>query len=276
MATKSAPAISKHTLYEVSVQSFEADLDFFERVFEERNGRPLRELREDFCGTAALSATWVRRHKDNRAWGVDIDGPTLEFGRKEHASRLGDASDRLALIEESVLDVLEPKVELVGAQNFSYQVFKTRKELGDYFKVVRQSLKDDGMFVMDVLGGQDSMGESKEDRRITDAIDAEGNRLPNFTYVWEQVRFNPITHDFRAHIHFKLPGGVRYKNAFTYEWRLWTLPELRELLTEAGFSSAEVYVEGWDDEADDTDGEFRKRSYYENQAVWIAYLVGYA
>ena len=31
---------------------------------------------------------------------------------------------------------------------------------------------------------------------------------------------------------------------------------------------------GWDDEEDDTDGIFRKRTYFENQAGWVAYVVG--
>ena len=55
-----------------------------------------------------------------------------------------------------------------------------------------------------------------------------------------------------------------------------TLPEMQELLLDAGFASTEVYVEGWDDEEDEADGIFRKRSYFENQAGWVAYVVGHA
>ena len=51
------------------------------------------------------------------------------------------------------------------------------------------------------------------------------------------------------HIHFEFTNGSRLKRAFTYEWRLWTLPEIRELLGEAGFSRSTVY---WEDR--DADG----------------------
>ena len=54
----------------------------------------------------------------------------------------------------------------------------------------------------------------------------------------------------------------------------WTLPELQELLLEAGFARTDVYVEGWDEEADDTDGVFRRRARFENMSGWVAYVVG--
>jgi len=36
------------------------------------------------------------------------------------------------------------------------------------------------------------------------------------------------------------------KNAFTYTWRMWTLPEIREILIEAGFKTATETVESYD------------------------------
>ena len=68
--------------------------------------------------------------------------------------------------------------------------------------------------------------------------------------------------------------GSKLRRAFVYDWRLWTLPELQELMLEAGFKSTEVYTEGWDVGADDTDGIFRRRRYFENQEGWVAYVVG--
>jgi hypothetical protein len=65
------------------------------------------------------------------------------------------------------------------------------------------------------------------------------------------------------------------ERAFTYDWRLWTLPELQEILLEAGFQDAEVYMEGWDDEADEADGIFRRRTRFDNMAGWVGYVVGY-
>jgi hypothetical protein len=76
----------------------------------------------------------------------------------------------------------------------------------------------------------------------------------------------------RCHIHFKFPDGSKIKKAFTYEWRLWTAPELRELLLEAGFSKATVYWEG-EDEDGEGNGEFTPDEKGVADYAWIAYVV---
>ena len=93
-----------------------------------------------------------------------------------------------------------------------------------YFARVRQALNPDGVFFLDAFGGPDASDLTKEK-----------TKLDGFTYVWEQAEFEPVTSRILCHIHFKFPDGSKIKRAFTYDWRLWTLPELRELLTEAGF-----------------------------------------
>jgi len=91
-----------------------------------------------------------------------------------------------------------------------------------------------------------------------------------FTYVWEQARFDPIGHAIVNHIHFEFKDGSRLDKAFTYEWRFWSLPDIQELLREAGFSDVRVY---WDT-SDEVDVErYRPRARADNQAGWIAYLV---
>ena len=64
----------------------------------------------------------------------------------------------------------------------------------------------------------------------------------------------------RCHIHFKFPDGSRIKNAFSYDWRLWTLPEVQELLAEAGFDRITVYWQGTDEETGEANGEFEPAS----------------
>ena len=66
-----------HVLYEKSVQSPDYDIPFFTEYFEKYAGRPLRLLREDFCGTAALSAYFVTQH--------------TRKPRRRHRSGLADA-----------------------------------------------------------------------------------------------------------------------------------------------------------------------------------------
>jgi hypothetical protein len=75
-----------------------------------------------------------------------------------------------------------------------------------------------------------------------------------------------------CHIHFKFPDGSKIKRAFSYEWRLWTLPELREILEEAGFSNVAVYWEG-EDEDGEGNGEFTETDTGDPDLAWVAYIV---
>ena len=100
----------------------------------------------------------------------------------------------------------------------------------------------------------------------------EARRLGSFTYVWEQASYLPVTGDISCHIHFRFPDRSRIDRSFSYEWRLWTLPELRELLTEAGFVRATVYWEGTDKRGQGN-GVFKPETRGEADAGWIAYIV---
>jgi hypothetical protein len=92
-----------------------------------------------------------------------------------------------------------------------------------------------------------------------------------FTYIWDQAHYNPISGDITCHIHFRFRDGSRLDNAFTYHWRLWSLPELTELLEESGFR-ATVYWEGTDRNGEG-DGVFTPATEGEADAAWIAYIV---
>lgn len=265
----------KHTLYSAAVQSVDADLDFFRRIYRRTRGRPFRTLREDFCGTAMLACEWVRRHRDHRAWGVDLHRPTLDFGIRRYVSRLGRAAERLELRCQNVLETDVPPVDVVAALNFSYCVFKQRALLLDYFRKVHASLLPEGILFLDIFGGTEAVCENVEKRKIDACRSFDGTKVPAFTYVWEQARYNPVDNNILCYIHFKLRNGVKIRRAFRYDWRLWTIPELREILEEAGFESSEVYVEGWEEDGEDTDGIFRRRTRFENQVGWVAYVVGY-
>jgi hypothetical protein len=57
---KIADGMDALDLYEKSVQNPEADVEFLEETFKNVSGRAPMTLREDFCGTAAMS-TFVRK-----------------------------------------------------------------------------------------------------------------------------------------------------------------------------------------------------------------------
>ena len=253
----------RHDLYERSVQNTEAEIDFVEQVWSEIRGRTASVLREDFCGTAQTSAEWIRRREDNHSIGVDLDEEVVEWGMAKNRERLTEEQlERLEIRLENVLDVSTRPVETVLAMNFSYFLFKTRDDLRGYFEKVHASLVDDGLFVLDAYGGSDSFTEMEEERD-----------LDGFTYVWDQNHYNPINGDVVNKIHFHFPDGTKMKDAFIYEWRLWTLPEITELLVEAGFSKASVYWEGTEEDGEDGNGEFTAETVGEACAGWIVYIV---
>lgn len=260
---RTASASDKHILYELSVQNPEAECDFIDQVWKERRRRLAATIREDFCGTAAAAVEWVKRRDANRAIGVDIDSSVLDWARSKVPQRLDPQQRRrLTLKQADVMKVRTPPVDSVLAMNFSYYLFKTRCELLAYFKRVHRALVPDGLFLLDAYGGSDAFLEMEEKRRVD-----------GFTYVWEQHTYNPISGEVVNHIHYRFPDGSELKKAFTYDWRLWTLPEIRELLSEAGFKTATVYWEGTDDETGEGNDEFKPSTSGEACQGWIAYLV---
>ncbi len=251
-------------LYERSVQEPTAECDFIEQVWREKRGRGRkpRAIREDFCGTAAVCAAWVARHRENTAVGVDLDQPTLNWGMARMRTRLTSAQlGRLRLVRDDVRNAAVRNVDTVLAMNFSHYIFQTRSELRRYYKSVHRSLKRDGIFILDAYGGSESFEEMQEERDLN-----------GFTYIWDQHHYNPITGHVINHIHFKFPDGTKLERAFTYDWRLWTLPELQEILLEAGFRSVSVYWEGTNERTGEGNSEWTDTRIGEACQGWIAYL----
>jgi SAM-dependent methyltransferase len=255
-----AATVDKYVLYEKSVQDPDFEIKLFDKVYR-RSGKKALNLREDFCGTALLCARWVNGHSDRVATGVDLDPDVLAWGREHHINPLGEKAKRVQLLE---LDVLEPargKHDVIAALNFSYWVFKTRDVLRQYFTSARKRLAKDGVFVIDAYGGWESQEPMLEPRRIPGG----------FTYVWDQDGFDPISHDILNHIHFEFSDKTKLDRAFSYDWRFWTLPELQEVMREAGFADVEVW---WDDTDNDDDPVYRPRRHVTNHPGWVAYIVG--
>lgn len=262
---RTAKTSDRHELYQLAVQAPDVDAPFLKRYFKRYVGRPARSFREDFCGTAFFSCHWVKLHAENRAIGVDLDGPTLRWGQKNNVEKLLTAEEqtRIELIEADVLDVATDPVDMIGAFNFSYSLFDTRDALRTYMENCRRALVDDGILVFDAWGGSGTLEEQEEEREVDD-----------FTYVWDQHRYDPVSGKSECRIHFRFDDGSEMRNAFRYTWRQWSLPEIRELMEEAGFHDVHVLWEGTDKKTGEGNGKYRRVTRGDADVAWIAYVIG--
>ncbi|MFT4649376.1 MAG: hypothetical protein ACI87O_000192 [Planctomycetota bacterium] len=252
-------------LYQRSVNSPETDVDFVTEQFEALRGRPMRHFREDFCGTAAMCADFIKRDEANTAEGFDLDPDPVNWGKNRNFSKIENWEDRMTFHLADVRNPADKKPDLTCAQNFSYWYFQKRDELLGYFKSVYADLADDGMFVVDLYGGPDAMNEMEEEREIDDGA---------FTYVWDQKEYNPGSGQYKTSIHFRFNDGSEWIDAFEYDWRFWHLTELRDILFEAGFSEVRPYFEGTDeDDEEEGNGIFEYSEVGENCEAWLGYLI---
>ncbi len=260
-----AQKADRYDLYLQSVQAPDVDVRFFKKVYKGCLKAEPKVLREDFCGTAAVCCEWVRLNKEYEAYGVDLDPQPLAWGEEHNLGQLKPKQKaRVHLLEGDVRSATSAPADIIAAQNFSYCIFKTRDGLRDYFKAAYENLATKGVMVLDLFGGYEAIEDGRED--VTEHS--------GFKYVWEQAKFDPITHDALFHIHFRFSDRSELEQAFTYDWRLWTIPEVREVLLEAGFDETHVYWEGTDKETGEGNGVFKRRKHGDSDPAWNAYIVG--
>ena len=267
--------LDRHAFYEVAVQGVDWDLDFLERVWLRRNpGREPRQFREDFCSTAALATAWAQRGRERRAWAVDLDPEPLAWARTHRLPFAREAASRVTLVRGDVRQPRKPAVDVACALNFSWWVFHERADLVRYLRAARAGLKPGGVLVLNLFGGTKAECTLSERTRKRAASAPDGTMLPPFTYVWEHASYDAVKRRLVAHIHFELRDGRRIPRAFTYDWRMYTVPELRDAMLEAGYSDFEVWSEGWDARAKRGNGVLYRRTTLDNDDTWIAYAVG--
>jgi hypothetical protein len=256
----------KYYYYRISVQEPEADIEFINNVYKELKSTSSlpTTLREDFCGTFSLCCEWVKLNHQNKAYGVDLDSEPIEYGMQQYYPQIPAAQKtNLAVLKEDVLTCKTDAVQILCALNFSYFIFKERQILKKYFHSALSNLSDDGLFIMDCFGGSECYGASEEE------TEDDENK---YSYFWDQENFDPVTNEATFHIHFKKYGEQKREKLFTYNWRMWSLPEIKDLLKEVGFKKVHIFWEGSDDDGDG-DGCFKRVTKGEDCESWIAYIV---
>ncbi|MEM6674942.1 MAG: class I SAM-dependent methyltransferase [Planctomycetota bacterium] len=254
----------RYELYQRAVNSPETDVEFLEKAYRHYNDREPKHLREDFCGTAAMCAEWLTRGPERTAEGVDLDSEPIEWGKRHNFPRVDGWEERMTFHLQDVRSGVDQRPDVTAAQNFSYWCFKTRQELLDYFRAVREDLAEDGVFVLDLYGGPEATVEQEEVRSLGGGIE----------YVWDQREYIPATGTYSTAIHFRFKDGSEMTDAFEYEWRFWSITEIRDVLYDVGFRAVTTWFEGTDpDDPDEGDGNFEIDERGENCEAWIGYLV---
>lgn len=251
----------KYALYREAVQSPESDVRFIRKVYRDSRGKDPVSMREDFCGTFALCCEWVKLNSKHQSLGIDLDPEPIAYGQKNYLSELREDQQRRVRIKRG--DLLKTKLDhadIVVAMNFSYFIFKKPEVLSRYFSNVRKSLRPGGVFLLDLFGGS-----------LCYSPNEESSRKKGFTYYWDQESFDPITNNAKFAIHFKLKDRPKKRRVFTYDWRMWTIPELREMLIQVGFKRTHIYWEGTNAQGGGN-GVFRRTEKGEDCQSWIAYI----
>ncbi len=252
----------KYDFYKRSVQSPDSDVEFFLKTYRELKSREPMSLREDFCGTFLVCCEWVKLSKKFKAFGVDLDPEPLSYGRTHYLPKLkSEEQKRVKTMEANVLGPQLPRVDISVACNFSYFIFKSRNLLKKYFANCLKHLNSNGILVLDCFGGSDCQDEIVDETKFR-----------KFTYYWHQESFDPVSNNAIFHIHFKPKGQKKVQNVFSYDWRMWTIPELREVLSEVGFKRSHIYWEGTN-RSGGGDGKFKRTEKGEACASWIAYII---
>lgn len=252
----------RYQYYQDAVQSPKDDAAFLDRVYQEEFKRPPKSMREDFCAAFALCCAWVKRDPSYEAIGVDIDPEPLEYGKAHYAAKLSsNERERVQILQRNVLDPELPTADIICALNFSYMGIKERPHLKEYFSKCLLGLGDRGVLVLDCFGGGGTQEPNENETEYDD-----------FSYFWDQDTWNPVTHEAQFYIHFKRKGEPKREKVFSYDWRMWSLPELRDLLKEVGFSQVKIYWEGTDEDGDGN-GEFALTTEGDQCESWVAYVV---
>jgi hypothetical protein len=237
--------VDRFDLYELTVQSPSRLVPFLRAI----HGREPRILGEDFAGTAAVSREWVSSIAGASAIAVDIDRDVLS--RAGACDRLSTgAHDRLRTVVADVRaptsDALAP-ADVIFAGNFSIGELATRRELVEYLRRSRARLNEHGVFVCDTYGGASAFRIGAIERSH---FTQDGARI---RYTWEQRRIDPLTARVENALHFRVERAgeivLEITDAFVYRWRLWSVPEIRDALEDAGFSASEVRSELSSDES---------------------------
>lgn len=233
--------LDRFDAYELCVQSPRHVAAFLRAI----HGAGPSVLREDFCGTAALSRHWASE-PNATAIAVDIDAEAL--ARAAQRAKEAGVDARITLLAADCLadaGPADPGADVIFVGNFSIGYIHERPALVRYLRASRQRLlhrkTGRGLFVCDTYGGAGAMRLGGLTRRYP------GPDGTTVHYHWAHEHADPLTGIVENSISFRieLAGEIiaEWRRAFVYHWRLWSIAELREAMHEAGFAESSVFID---------------------------------
>ena len=81
-----------------------------------------------------------------------------------------------------------------------------------------------------------------------------------------------------SQVHFHFDDGSWLREAFTYDWRVWNLDELKQCMLNVGFKKAEVFIDGYDENREYCHDNKPKEDWkkeIEDEDFYSAYIVAH-
>lgn len=226
-----------HDLYELCVQRAEVMAMFLGSLVHGEHAH----LREDFSGRGSVARAWCAAGQTRTAVCVDIDAGVLQEGQRLAACE--GVAERLRWVRADLNTgpVEEAPADIIFAGNFSIGYFHSRASLLAYTQRVARALTPGGAFVCDTYGGA---GAFSLGGQIRTRLHASGDVVRS---MWRHEEADPRTGMVTNSLSLRvLRGGdvvADFPRAFIYRWRLWSLPELRDVFAESGLDEPRVYMD---------------------------------
>lgn len=226
----------KYNLYRNSVYNPGKDeVIYLNRLFRNLKRKEPKVLREDFCGVFSMGVVWVNYSRSNKAICIDADSEPIEWGWKNPVMKLNnEKSNRIKTIVSDCrhADIENDSVDITIAGNWSQQILTKRDDLLAYFKNVYSSLNDNGILALTGVNSLHYTPEAYLESRLCGYKDAI------YKYYFEIQQTCPFTHLGRCMIHYVKDNKLA--TPFVYPWRVWTIAEYLDVLSEAGFEKTTV------------------------------------
>jgi len=244
-------------LYRWAVQDPETHAVVLRTMYQRlRPGRQPVVLREDFAGTSAESVAWVILQPGRRAIAVDLDGPTLEWARRRAVRLLGALASEIAFVQGDARSVGPPEVaqaDIISVLNYSILYQREPAGLLSYLRHAFNGLAPGGILVLNLIGGAAAVEPGTTRRQVTPTprLSTE-SPIPAFEYLWEVRSYDRASRRLDCRIHFVVPDPSapdrtrEVRDAFSYDWRLWSVHELVAACAQAGFSDVQVWRHTYD------------------------------